>query len=74
MSLDHLLREQNDDLLLEDGGWILLESATNPSVRVRIEDMSGPLVALLEQSGWLVRLEEGSASLVAVVEASEGTP
>lgn len=72
MSLDHLLREQGDDILLESGGWILLESATNPSVRVRVEELGGPFVALLEQSGWRVRLEEQSAALVTVVEASEG--
>lgn len=74
MPLDHFLLEQGNDLLLESGGWILLESATNPSVRVRVEDLGGPLVALLEQSGWSVRLQEKSASLVAVVDASEGAP
>lgn len=73
MALDHLLREQGDDILLENGGWILLESASNPSIRVRVEDLGGPFVVFLEQSGWSVRLEEGSAALVGVVEASEGT-
>lgn len=42
------------------------------SVRVRVEDFSGPSVTLLEQSGASVRLEELSTASVVVVEGSEG--
>lgn len=72
MALDHLLREQGDDLLLEDSGWILLESASDPSFRARVEDFSGVLVTCLEGSGQSVRFVEASEGSVRWVDYSEG--
>ena len=42
------------------------------SVRVRVEDNSGPLVRMIENSEALVRLHEDSGPLVRVIEESEG--
>lgn len=72
MALDHLLQEVSDDLLLEDGGWILLESASNPSFRARVEDFSGSYVECLERSELSVRFIESSGSSVTFVDMSEG--
>ena len=72
MALDHLLRELGDDLLWEDGGWILLESASDPSFRARVEDFSGVLVTCLEGSGESVRFEDGSEAVVRWADFSEG--
>lgn len=72
MALDHLLREQGDDLLLESGGWILLESASDPSLRARVVDYSTAWVAVSEQSGWSVAVREASTMVVTMVEDSEG--